>query len=141
MELRVRRGQREDIRAIERVLGSGHMPLEARLMRRLVEDVTSDLFVAFDAMGDVIGVLAIGYRRSLAYGGQVATVDTLALSGVVEGLRSALLTFAETRARGRGCRAIVVSVGVARAADGGELLARGYEVKEGGVRWLGEESR
>ena len=134
MDVRIRRGQREDIQAIEHMLGGKDAPLEPRLMRRLVEDVTNDLFVVMDPVGDLIAVLAMGYRRSLAQRGQVACVDTLVVVGQVDGLPAAMLTFAETRARARGCRAIVLAAGVVGVIPSGMLVARGYGSEEGMVR-------
>jgi hypothetical protein len=136
MAVRVRRGHREDLPALRHLLGAAAAGLGPRVLRRVVDDVTYDLFVATDAVGGLVGVLAIGYTRTLAHGFQTAVVDTLMARDEAPDLVAALLTFGETRARQRGCREFLVRGSAVRSATAAVLVAAGYRSEDGMVRCL-----
>jgi hypothetical protein len=126
--LRVRRGRRRDLPQVEAVLGPERSARLGRVYRRLIADLGSDVYVAEDAAGDIVGIVAVVYARSLVRG----------LSAMLDGVRTRersselvqeLVAFAEERARRRGCRRLTAWVDAdveLRAA----LLARGYRAGE-----------
>lgn len=132
--VRVRRGRRGDLPRVLALLGLEPDPRRARLYRRVVADLGTDLYVAEDAAGDVVGLVSIVYARSLFRGGLSARLDgARAAEGVLDGL----IAFAERRARRRGCIRLEAHL------DGGEpalyaaLIARGYRGGESLVADLG----
>jgi hypothetical protein len=104
--LRLRRARREDIPALLPVVGG---PAHGRLraLRRILKTLVADVYVLDDG-GTLRGVVAVLYRRSVAHGGLVATIDLLALlpgcpdEGAAETVRR-LVECALSRARRRGC--------------------------------------
>lgn len=106
---RIRRARRDDIPALLHAVG-GPEAGRVRALRRLTKTLAADLYV-LDRAASVHGVVAVVYRRSLAYGGLTATIDALAAwsaSGDDARRRdeAALLACAIGRARRRGCVAI-----------------------------------
>src|SRR5262245_36167740 len=75
--VRVRRGQRRDLPGMEAVLGSGGGvdARTARFRRRVLRDPRGDVYVAEDAGGEIVGVVALVYARSLVRGGLSAVLD------------------------------------------------------------------
>ncbi|HJQ84036.1 MAG TPA: hypothetical protein VKA21_08175 [Candidatus Binatia bacterium] len=130
--VRVRRGRRRDLAAVQALLGvaAASDRLE-RWFRRIVADLGTDIYVAEDAAGTVIGLVSVVYARSLVQGGLSATLDGARARREPAGpLLDGLVAFAEERARKRGCRRLVACVpsddGALRAA----LVARGYRAGE-----------
>lgn len=107
---RLRRARRDDIGALLAVTG-GPEPGRIRALRRILGSLQCDVHL-LDGPGDPLGVVAVGYRRSVAEGGLVATVDLLCLLGdggsdPVSALET-LAACAFERARRRGCVAIEI---------------------------------
>lgn len=126
----IRRGRRRDLPAVERVLGRTSATGFARIYRRIVADLGTDVYVAEDPAGAIVGLVAVVYARSLVRGGVSALLDgaRAAARPVLDGL----VAFAEERARRRGCRRLEAFVGddaelratlVGRGWRTGELLA------------------
>lgn len=106
---RIRRARRDDIPALLHVVG-GPEVARVRALRRLTKTLTADLYV-LDRTAALHGVVAVVYRRSLAHGGLVATIDALAAWTASSDAQrqhdtAALLACAIGRARRRGCVAI-----------------------------------
>ncbi|HZP42374.1 MAG TPA: hypothetical protein VFD84_12830 [Candidatus Binatia bacterium] len=128
--VRIRRGRRRDLPAVERVLGRAPATGFGRVYRRVLRDLGTDVYVAEDAGGAIVGLVAVVYARSLVRGGASALLDgaRAAARPVLDGL----VAFAEERARRRGCRRLEAFVGddaelraalVGRGWRTGELLA------------------
>jgi hypothetical protein len=129
--MRVRRGRRRDLPQVRAVLGVPTGDRLERTWRRIVRDLGSDVYVAEDAAGEIVGVLSLVYARSLVRGGLSATLDGVRARRepaqlVIEGL----VAFAEERARRRGCRRLAAWVDAGDAALRAALLARGYRSGE-----------
>lgn len=77
-----------------------------RALRRLLKTLVADVYV-IDRAGAVDGAVAVHYRRSLRYGGLVATIDAMfSLRSQPDERREDLALLAGcalTRARRRGC--------------------------------------
>jgi GNAT superfamily N-acetyltransferase len=128
-DCRVRRGRRHDLGAVRTLLGAGDLP--PKFFRRLISDLGSDVYVAEDPDGAIVGLVSVAYARSLVRGGASALLDGVRTAREPAGpLLEGLIAFAEDRARRRGCRRLAAWVepedGVLRAA----LLKRGYQVGE-----------
>lgn len=126
---RVRRARRDDVPRLVPWVG-GPVAGRPRALRRLQRSLSSDLYV-LEREGALRGVVAVGYRRSLARGGLVATIDELRLLPSVGGAAAAaapdlelLLDCALTRAQRRGCVSIDAAPG--DTGVGAALLARGF---------------
>ena len=133
-DIRVRRGRRRDVEALARVLGATADGRLVRVFRRHLADLGNDVYVAEDAGGELVGVVAVVYRRSLVEGGLAATLDGVrAPDGLIEGL----LAFAEERARRRGCRRLTACLAADDATLRAALVARGYRQGEAFATDLG----
>jgi ribosomal protein S18 acetylase RimI-like enzyme len=123
MEIHIRRGRRTDYAVLAALCSwpatGGPSP---RLFRRAIADLGYDLYVAEEG-GRAIGVVAVSYVRTLALGGQRATLEELFVDPAKRraGIGRHLAEFAIGRARRRGAR-----VFEARSADddGGRFLER-----------------
>lgn len=115
-EVRIRRARRQDVAALLECVG-GPAAGRVRALRRLLKTLAADVYVV-DRAGAVEGVVAIHYRRSLACGGLLATIDAMMSLRSGEEQRSEDLALladcALERARRRGC------VGVDSAVEGAE---------------------
>src|SRR5262245_35341505 len=136
--LRVRRGRRHDLPQVQAVLGvedDGHL---TRHYRRVLKDLRSDVYVAETAGGEIVGIVALVYARSLARGGLSAVLDAARARGAPERpVLDGLVAFAEERARRRGCRRLCAWVDSGDAELRATLLARGYRSGEMLVTELG----
>lgn len=72
---RCRRAKREDITALVDCVG-GPAAARVRVLRRLLKTLAADIYV-LDRDGVVAGIVALHYRRSLAHGGLLATIDAM----------------------------------------------------------------
>jgi hypothetical protein len=129
--MRVRRGRRRDLPQLQAVLGAPAGDRLERVWRRVVRNLGSDVYVAEDPAGEIVGVVSLVYARSLMRGGLSATLDGVRArreptQPVIEGL----VAFAEERARRRGCRRLAAWVDAGDAALRAALLARGYRSGE-----------
>src|SRR5207249_5975296 len=73
--VRVRRGRRRDLAQVQSLLGMPDEPRLARFFRRLVADLGSDVYVAENPDGAIVGLVAVVYARSLVRGGVTASLD------------------------------------------------------------------
>lgn len=112
--VRLRRGRRTDLTAVRALLGRTDRPGAQRFDRRVVTDLGGDVYVAEDAAGGLVGVVAVAYVRSLREGRWTALLDVLRARDVA--LATALLECAAGRARARGCTALQT---LAAAGDAG----------------------
>ncbi|HLK10870.1 MAG TPA: hypothetical protein VKW76_05780 [Candidatus Binatia bacterium] len=135
-DLRVRRGGRRDAPRVRALLGPG--ALAERECRRLLASLATDVYVAEDAGGRVVGLVALAYARSLVRGGWAAVLDGVRTAGEAGGVLDGLVAFAEERARRRGCRRLTAWVAPEDGALRAALLARGYRPGELLATELGE---
>lgn len=135
---RVRRARREDIPTLIELAG-GPPAGRVRALRRLLKTLTADVYV-IDREGVLGGVVAVHYRRSLAHGGLLATIDAMVplRPGDDAGREdlSLLVDCAITRAKRRGCVGIDSSI----AADDVRLALR-EQGFESGPEQLGRSLR
>jgi hypothetical protein len=127
-ELRVRRGGRRDAPQVRALLGPG--ALAERECRRLLASLATDVYLAEDAGGRLVGLVALAYARSLVRGGWAAVLDGVRTTGEAAGAVEGLVAFAEERARRRGCRRVAAWVGPEDRVLREALLARGYRPGE-----------
>jgi N-acetylglutamate synthase-like GNAT family acetyltransferase len=140
-EVRVRRGRRSDVPALKAVLGDAAGDRLERRYRRMLADLGNDIYVAEDAAGAIVGVVALNYARSLCGGGPSAMLDgARACREPARPLLEGLIAFAEDRARRHGCRSLVACLEHADGELRAALLARGYRTGESFVRELGGAS-
>jgi GNAT superfamily N-acetyltransferase len=130
--VRVRRGRRGDLAQVQALLGADAGARLERVFRRILADLGSDVYVAEDGGGEIVGLVSVVYARSLVRGGLAAMLDgartrgTPAPSTLLEGL----VAFAEERARKRGCRRLTVCLEPEEAGLRATLVARGYRAGE-----------
>ena len=134
-DVRVRRGRRQDLPRVSALLGAAAAASAperlARFFRRLLADLGNDLYVAEDARGEIVGLVAVTYARSLVRGGRSALLDGVRACGEPAGpLLEGLLLVAEERARRRGCRRLTAWVDPGDVTLRAALLARGYRAEE-----------
>jgi GNAT superfamily N-acetyltransferase len=139
--LRVRRGRRHDLPQIRAVLGAPAVERLERVYRRILADLGTDVYVAEDTGGEIVGLVSVVYTRSLARGGLSALLDGARARCAPAGpLLEGLVAFAEDRARRRGCRRLAAWVDAGDAELRATLLARGYRAGELFVAELGGPS-
>ena len=129
--VRVRRGRRRDLEGVQSLLGEDERAGLERLFRRIVADLGTDVYVAEDGEGAIVGLVSVVYARSLVRGGLSAMLDGARARpepgpAVLEGL----LAFAEERARKRGCRRLAAWVDPEDRDLRATLVARGYRSGE-----------
>jgi hypothetical protein len=130
---RLRRARRADTPTLLECVG-GPPAGRARALRRLEKALAADVYV-IDEGGRLAGAVAVIYRRSLAEGGLVATVDWLALLGDDAAAAThiaELVDCALSRARRRGCVAIDAAPSDPRVLDA--FQARGFLVSRPQIR-------
>lgn len=127
-QVRVRRGQPRDLTPLRAFLGFDEATRRGRFDRRMLSDLGTDVYVAEDEAGSLVGVVAVGYVRSLAAGAFAAVLDTARAAGSdAETVLSELVAFAEERARRRGCRMMRAQPGPDDVVLRAVLAARGYD--------------
>ena len=128
---RVRRGRRHDLSQVVAVLGARDDDRLRRLYGRILKDLRSDVYVAEEPGGEIVGIVALQYARSLVQGGMAAVLDGARARRVPAGpVLDDLVAFAEARARQRGCRRLCVWTETVDADLRATLLARGYRTGE-----------
>ncbi|MEO2169605.1 MAG: hypothetical protein ABGY42_16100 [bacterium] len=125
-----RRARREDIHALL-ALTSGPEAGRIRALRRLLKTLVADTYIRRKD-GEITGCVGVLYRRSLACGGLVATIDTLSCTGGEPAGATELLDFALARARRRGC--VGVDFATADPALEAALTSRGFTAP--GRHWV-----
>src|SRR6059036_3763081 len=129
--VRVRRGRRRDVARLAPLLGARGGDRLERVMRRILADLGTDVYVAEDGEGEIVGLVSVVYARSLVRGGMSAMLDgARARRDPARPLLEELVAFAEERARKRGCRRLTAWVDPADGALRATLLARGYQSGE-----------
>jgi len=137
---RVRRGQRRDLARLRVFLAYDPATRRGPFDRRLLADLGTDVYVAEDEGGAIVGVVAVAYVRSLAAGAAAAVLDTARAAGSEAPLVLAeLVRFAEERARRRGCRTMRAWPAPDDVALRSVLEARGYDAGIGLVAELSSE--
>jgi len=136
--VRVRRGRRRDRAAVEALLAVPDGDRLERVFRRILADLGTDVYVAEDERGEIVGMVSVLYARSLACGGLAALLDGARTRRPA--LLPGLLAFAEERARKRGCRRLAAWVDAGDVELRAALLARGYHAGDLLVTRLGEAS-
>ena len=107
--LRIRRSRRTDFVAVMRLLAASGVPVPApdratlRRFRRVVDDLGADFYLIL-VDGTLAGLVHVTYARQVA-GAPRARLDQLVVAEPFRrrGIGAALLAFAQTRARRRGC--------------------------------------
>jgi len=136
-DVRVRRGRRSDfarVRALLREPG----PRRERFDRRTLGSLAGDVYVAEARGGEIVGIVAVAYLRSLAEGRFAAVLDAARVVPESAPLLDRLIAFAEARARRRGCRRLAAWVSPGDAALRAALASRGYRSRDWLVADLGE---
>jgi hypothetical protein len=129
--LRLRRGRRTDLDRLEGLLPAGGEARTSRARRRTLADLSHDVYVAETPAGELVGVVAVAYVRSLRAGRFAAVLDTArAVPDSGRPLLDALLDLAEERARRRGCRQVRAWLGPEDEVLRGALASRGWCVEE-----------
>ncbi len=127
----VRRGRRHDLPQVEAVLGVAGDGRFRRLYARVLKDLRNDLYVAEEPGGEIVGIVALHYGRSLGQGGLTAELDGAWTRRAPTGpVLHGLVAFAEERARRRGCRQLSAPLDAGDGELRATLLARGYQVGE-----------
>ena len=117
MRVRIRRGRRTDFTAVMQLLAASGTPVPSperatlRRFRYLVADLGGDFYLAL-LEGELAGLVHVTYARQLAVP-PAARVEQLVVAAARRrcGVGSALLRFAQQRARQRGCGTLSCTVG------------------------------
>jgi len=129
--LSVRRGRRCDVAQVAHVLGGDAAVRLERGLRRILADLGTDVYVAEDGAGTIVGIVAVAYARSLVRGGLQAMLDGARTRSRPAGpVLTGLVALAEERARRRGCRRLAAWVDAGEEDLRAALLARGYRPGE-----------
>lgn len=109
--IKIRRGKRTDFPALQGLLTPAQQAAvskaQIRHWRRLAGDARHDFYVA-EQEGAILGSVLVCYVRGLRHSGWQAILD-IVLSPFGPGhIGQALLSFAKTRARKRGCRHLFI---------------------------------
>jgi len=129
--VRVRRGRRRDVARLAPLLGARGGDRLERVMRRILADLGTDVYVAEDGEGEIVGLVSVVYARSLVRGGMSAMLDgARARHEPARPLLEELVAFAEERARKRGCRRLAAWIDPADGELRATLIARGYRPGE-----------
>jgi len=123
--VRVRRGRRRDFAQVQSLVDAAARAHLERVFRRIVADLGTDVYVAESGDGEIVGLIAVTYARSLVRGGISAMLDgarTRRERDILDGL----VAFAEERARKRGCDRLTAWVAPDDADLRATLVARGY---------------
>jgi L-amino acid N-acyltransferase YncA len=136
--LRLRRGRRTDVARLRRLVPAPLEPRAERFDRRTLADLGHDVYVAEAPDGALVGVVAVGYVRSLQQGRHTAVLDTARVEPGNGALLEALLDLAEERARRRGCRQVRAWPGPEDDGLRAALATRGWR---GGDILIGELTR
>lgn len=131
----IRRGRRTDFTAVMALLAQGRMPLPSadratlRRFRLLVADLGTDFYVA-TVDGTIVGLVHVTYARQLTQG-PAAALDQLVVAEAFrgKGIGTALLGFAQRRARKRGCATFSCGLPTTERSQRGFLERSGLEAQ------------
>jgi hypothetical protein len=138
----VRRSRRTDLPQLAGLLGCEAAGWRARAFRRIVADLGTDVYVAEDSAGAIVGMVSVVYARSLVHGGLCALLDAVRTRHEpAAALLGPLVAFAEARARKRGCRRFTAAIEHADGPLRALLLERGWATGERMVMQLADEER
>jgi hypothetical protein len=127
----VRRARRADLPQLAALLGCEVAGWRARAFRRIVADLGTDVYLAENPGGEIVGIVSVIYARSLVHGGLCALLDAARTRHEpAHALLGPLIAFAEERARKRGCRRLTASIEREDAALRALLLERGWATGE-----------
>ncbi|HXJ36679.1 MAG TPA: hypothetical protein VMS22_21795 [Candidatus Eisenbacteria bacterium] len=125
--IRLRRGRRSDLPRVRALLPGETPPRRERFDRRTLATLAGDVYVAESAGGEIVGVVSVGYLRSLGAGRFEAILDTAHTRNAADApLLDRLIAFAEARARRRGCRRLAAWPGSTEPVLRAALESRGY---------------
>ncbi len=124
--LRLRRGRRTDATRLRALLPERADGRAERFDRRTLAGLSQDVYVAEAPGGDIVGVVAVGYLRSLREGRHTAVLETARVAPGTGSLLEALLDLAEDRARRRGCRQVRAWPDAGEAVLRAALAGRGW---------------
>ena len=128
-DVRLRRGRRDDLDGVQALLPDGIEARRSRFDRRTLSGLGQDVYVAERPGGELVGVVAVAYLRSLRSGRFPAVLDTARIHATPGGpLLDHLIAFAEERARRRGCRQVRAWVDPDDDTLRAALLSRGWQV-------------
>jgi hypothetical protein len=138
--LRLRRGRRADLDGLRGLLSHVASGRAERFDRRTLADPSHDVYVDEAPGGELVGVVAVAYVRSLRAGRYAAVLDTAsAAPGPGRALLDALIDLAEERARRRGCRQVRAWLGADDVTLRAALTSRGWRIAESFDGALGPE--
>ena len=127
-DVRLRRGRRDDLDGVQALLPDGIEARRSRFDRRTLSGLGQDVYVAERPGGELVGVVAVAYLRSLRSGRFAAVLDTARIHATGGPLLDHLIAFAEERARRRGCRQVRAWVDPDDDTLRAALLSRGWQV-------------
>jgi hypothetical protein len=109
----IRRGKRTDLPALVSLLSfpSTHHTdkKQTQYWRRLVSDPAHDFYVA-EQQGTLQGMVLVSYVRTLLHLGWLAILEFALTPPAQHEVSRALIAFAKSRARQRGCQRITVAI-------------------------------
>ena len=124
--IHVRRGRRSDFPRVRALLPVAADARQERFDRRTFASLTGDVYVAEDAAGAILGLVAVGYLRSVTAGRTIAVLDAVRAIADAAPVLDRLIAFAEARARRRGCTRLTAWGDPGNAALQAALASRGY---------------
>jgi hypothetical protein len=127
--IRVRRGRRDDVDAVQALVGRANDGARARFDRRTLGGLGSDVYVAVDASGSIRGAVALGYVRSVAEGRSLAVLDGIWVAAGWDAVATVLVAWMGLRVRRRGCDRVVVTAAAVSAPVATALAAEGFVAK------------
>jgi L-amino acid N-acyltransferase YncA len=136
-DVRVRRSRRSDLARVRALMPNDGERRE-RFDRRTLASLASDVYVAEDARGAIVGIVSVAYLRSITEGRFAAVLDAARAAADSPPLLDRLIAFAEARARRRGCRRLAAWIGPDDGALRAALESRGYGSGDLLVTELGE---
>lgn len=133
---KVRPGRRGDAEGIKQLLAELGFQADNATVTWLISHPEMELLVAADSLDKVIGVCALSHRPQIRFGGRIATIDELAVTGAWrrKGVGKELLKRAVERARVLGVKRLEIqTVGSPDELQKAFLTASGFVSAPQGV--------